>query len=173
MMSPLFLPRCLTLLALLLFLLACGPDNRQDLDLSDDVVEQPADGVGHYVYAINLPVAVAAGEKFEAQMEWRTVGSVDPNARLTMDVVLDGPQRKIWSLPAGANTVGELHLANWLSYPFTVPADFPAGSYAFGVRLRDERRDGQEVPLGYVRDRAMAEGFYRLADLEVTAPEGS
>ncbi len=154
-------------LALLALLCTCGPANRQDLDLSDEVIENPADGVGHYVYAINLPAEVAPGERFEAQMEWRTVGGVDPNARYTMDVVLEGPQRKVWSLPAGANTVGELHLANWLSYPFTVPADFPTGTYTFGVRLRDENRDGVQVPLAFKESRRMDEGFYRLAEITV------
>ncbi|WP_157974611.1 hypothetical protein [Lewinella sp. IMCC34183] len=170
MISSVLSPTPFTLACLCLLLLlggACTNENQQAIDLSDDVVERPVDGVGHYVYALNLPRTVAPGERFEVQMEWRTVGSVDPNARYTMDVVLEGPQRKAWSIPAGANTVGELHLANWLSYPFEVPADFTAGEYRLGVRLRNERRDGEEVPMGYVADRKMDEGFYRLAELRV------
>ncbi|THH41254.1 hypothetical protein [Neolewinella litorea] len=154
-------------LALALYLFGCDSGNRQDIDLSDSVVEQPVDGVGHYVYAINLPHTVSAGESFEAQMEWRTVGSVDPNARYTMDVVLEGPERKVWSIPSGANTVGELHLANWLSYNFDVPSEFPAGNYVFGVRLRNANRDFEEVPLGYQSQLEMGDGFYRLAQIEV------
>ena len=159
------------LLSLLLSfaLISCGPPNRQDLDLSDFVVEKPSDGIGHYVYAINLPASVAAGGRLDAQMEWRTVGSVDPNSRYAMDVVLDGPGRTEFTVPADANTVGELHLANWLSYNFDVPADLAPGSYQFGVRLRDERRDNGVVPLGYREDLRMGEdGFYRIATVEVT-----
>lgn len=157
----------LSFLILCLMVTGCGNDDRQDIDLSDAVVERPVDGVGHYVYALNLPRTVAAGEAFEAQMEWRTVGSVDPNARYTMDVVLEGPERKVWSIPSGANTVGELHLANWLSYDFEVPADFPAGTYDFGVRLRNANRDFEEVPLGYEASLSMEDGFYRLAQITV------
>ncbi|NJB85599.1 hypothetical protein GGR26_001344 [Lewinella marina] len=158
---------CLFGLCVFLLPVACGPDNRQDIDLSDLVVEQPVDGVGHYVYAINLPQSVAAGESFDAQMEWRTVGGVDPNARYTMDVVLEGAERKEWSIPSGANTVGELHLANWLSYTFEVPASFPAGNYTFGVRLRDANRDLEEVPLGYLEELRMDDGYFRLGEIEV------
>ena len=158
------------LIALGVMLGTCGPANRQDIDLSDELIDDPVDGVGHYVYAINLSVTVAPGEKFEAQMEWRTVGSVDPNARYTMDIILKGPQEKVWSIPPGANTVGELHLANWLSYPFTIPENFSTGTYAFGVRLRDELKDGQQVGMAFKESRAMGDGFYRLGDIEVAAP---
>ena len=150
-------------------LLACGPTNRQDLDLSDFVTEKPVDGVGHYVYALNLPETVKAGETFEAQMEWRPVGSVDPNARYTMELILSGPSTKTYAIPSGANTVGELHLANWLSYPFSVPADFAPGSYEFGVRLRDELGNRGVVPLGYRSELAMPDGYSRLARITVTA----
>lgn len=150
-----------------LFPLACGPSNRQDLDLSDYVVDQPLDGVGHYVYALNLPERVRPGEAFEVQMEWRTVGSVDPNARYTMEMILTGPATKTYAIPSGANTVGELHLANWLSYPLRVPEDFTPGTYDFGVRLRDELGDRGSVPLGYREERAMGDGYYRLARVTV------
>lgn len=152
-----------------LFLSACGPTDRQDLDLSDFVIQDPADGVGHYVYAINLPESVPAGTTFEAQMEWRTVGSVDPNARYTMETILLGPDRKTYAIPSGANTVGELHLANWLSYRFAVPPDFAPGTYDFGVRLRDELGSAGTVPLGYRDELAMEDGYYRLATLKVTS----
>ncbi|MCP9237769.1 hypothetical protein [Lewinella sp. JB7] len=155
-------------LILLFCCLACGPGGeRQEIDLSDSVVENPVDGVGHYVYALNLPEVISAGEKFEVQMEWRTVGSVDPNARYTMDIILDGPSTKVYSIPAGANTVGELHLANWLSYTFDVPEAFPVGNYTVGVRLRDANRDLREVPLGYKESLAMDDGFYRLGEVEL------
>lgn len=148
---------------------SCGSNaDRQNIDLSDAVVDRPVDGVGHYVYALSVPNSVVAGEEFEIQMEWRTVGSVDPNARYTMDIILQGPDTKVYSIPSGANTVGELHLANWLSYPLTVPADFAAGTYTVGVRLRDSNRDFAQVPLGYKEERAMSEGFYRLAAIEIT-----
>lgn len=151
-----------------LILLGCGSNaDRRDIDLSDSVVEQPTDGVGHYVYALTVPTSIAAGDKFDVQMEWRTVGSVDPNARYTMDITLQGPKSRIYSIPSGANTVGELHLANWLSYTFEVPADFPAGTYDLGVRLRDSNRDLREVPLGYKPELAMEDGFYRLAVLDL------
>lgn len=160
------------LLSLLIgsLLFACASGDRQEIDLSDSVVDEPVDGVGHYVYALSLPRTVAAGEDFDAQMEWRTVGSVDPNARYTMDAILTGPETKVYSLPSGANTVGELHLANWLSYTFRVPENFPAGTYTFGVRLTDEVGDGGEVPLGFLPELEIADGFFRLADIEVVAP---
>ena len=138
--------------------------------MSDQVVAQPSDGIGHYVYALSLPTAVAAGEEFEVQMEWRTVGSVDPNARYTMNALLLGPDRKVYSVPAGANTAGEVHLANWLSYRFEVPSDFTPGDYTFGIKLTDEVGDRGEVPLGFKPELRMADGFFRLADLTVTAP---
>lgn len=164
----LFIPFIFGLTLIGATMLSCGSNaDRQHIDLSDSVVERPVDGVGHYVYALSIPNSVAAGEEFEVQMEWRTVGSVDPNARYTMDVLLKGPQEKIYSIPSGANTVGELHLANWLSYTFGVPADFPPGNYELGVRLRDSNRDLREVPLGYQPDLAMADGFYRLGTLAV------
>ena len=148
--------------------MSCGiGDSRQEIDLSDSVVEKPVDGVGHYVYALSVPERIESGKSFEVQMEWRTVGSVDPNARYTMDLILTGPDTKIYSLPSGANTVGELHLANWLSYPIPVPADFSAGTYDLGVRLRDENRDGQQVPLGFKPALEMQDGFYRLAKVEL------
>lgn len=160
----------------LILLLACEDPNRQDIDLSDRVVERPSDGVGHYVYALSLPRTVAPGEEFEVQMEWRTVGSVDPNARYQMDVILKGEtDEKVYSIPAAANTVGELHLANWLSYEFEVPENFPAGEYTLGIRLRDALDDSAQpdlfVPLGYRRELDMADGFSRLASLAVALPE--
>ncbi len=157
----------LFLLPLALFT-GCGiGDARQEIDLSDSVVEQPVDGVGHYIYALSIPERIEAGKSFEVQMEWRTVGGVDPNARYTMDLILEGPESKIYSLPSGANTVGELHLANWLSYPIEVPEGFPSGTYELGVRLRNELSDGQEVPLGFKPELKMQDGFYRLASVEL------
>ena len=156
------------LLSLCLLLAACaGEENLQWIDLSDAVVDRPVDGVGHYVYALTVPKRIAAGEDLEVQMEWRTVGSVDPNARYTMDVRLSGPAEKEFSIPAGANTVGELHLANWLSYDFAVPEDFPAGTYDLGVRLRDSNRDFAEVPLGYTDSLRLEGGYFRLARFAV------
>ena len=157
------------LLPLLALLISCSPNDRQEVDLSDQVVERPVDGVGHYIYALSLPTSVAAGEDLDVQMEWRTVGSVDPNARYTMEVILKGAKQKVYAIPSGANTVGELHLANWLSYDFAVPADFPAGPYELGVRLRDANRDSREVPLGYQDELKMGDGFYRLAELNIEA----
>ena len=157
-------------LLLLTCLFACSDADRRSIDLSDQVVSEPEDGVGHYVYALSLPAAVAAGDDFEVQMEWRTVGSVDPNARYTMNAILLGPDRKVYSVPAGANTVGEVHLANWLSYDFAVPADFTPGDYVFGIKLTDEVGDGGDVPLGFLPEMRMADGFFRLADIAVTAP---
>ena len=161
-----------TLLLGSLFFSACDiTTGRQWIDLSDAVVDRPVDGVGHYVYALTLPETVAAGEDLEVQMEWRTVGSVDPNARYTMDIRIDGPAEKTFSLPSGANTVGELHLANWLNYDFAVPQDFPAGTYELGVRLRDDNRDLVEVPLGYADSLRLSDGFYRLARFAVVAAD--
>ena len=158
-----------TLYFVLLFLYTSCADssNRQEIDLSDSVVQNPVDGVGHYVYAMSMPREVAPGEQLDVQMEWRTVGSVDPNARYTMDVRLSGPAQKEFEVPAGANTVGELHLANWLSYDFEVPEDFPAGDYVLAVRLRDSARDFAEVPLGYREELRMGDGFYRLGEFTV------
>ncbi|MGB3798742.1 MAG: hypothetical protein WA952_02945 [Lewinella sp.] len=155
------------LISLAFLLLSCDNADRQTIDLSDQVTTEPVDGVGHYVYALTLPRSVAPGDKFEVQMEWRTVGSVDPNARYTMEAILTGPDTKIYSLPSGANTVGELHLANWLSYSFLVPENFTPGEYDFGVRLQDEVGDGGEVPLGFLPDLEIADGFYRLANITV------
>jgi hypothetical protein len=170
---PYLIPmRTLLILAVFSFLLigtGCGPGGeRQDIDLSEEVVTTPADGVGHYVYALNLPVSRTPGSDLDVQMEWRTVGGVDPNARYTMDIRISGPASKTYSIPAGANTVGELHLSNWLNYDFTIPADFPTGTYELAVRLRDANRDLREVPLGYRDNRKLDDGFYRLASFELT-----
>ena len=151
-------------------LLSCTDVERRSIDLSDQIDSQPSDGIGHYVYALSLPKSVAAGEDFGVQMEWRTAGSVDPNARYTMNAILSGPDRKVYTVPAGANTAGEVHLANWLSYDFTVPSDFTPGNYTFGIKLTDEVSDGGDIPLGYKAELRMADGFYRLADIEVTSP---
>ena len=156
------------LLALFILFTSCaGSSNRQEIDLSDAVVRNPVDGVGHYVYAMSMPREVAPGDELDVQMEWRTVGSVDPNARYTMDVRLSGPAQKDFAIPAGANTVGELHLANWLSYDFEVPENFPAGEYVLAVRLRDSARDFAQVPLGYRQELRMEDGFYRLGEFTV------
>ncbi len=159
--------RFLPLLLPLFLLLSCGPKDRQDLDLSSEVVDAPLDGIGHYVYALNLSERVAAGTQMDVQMEWRTVGPGDPKSRYTMEVVLDGTTRKVYTVSANANTVGELHISNWHSYFFDIPADFPLGEYTLGVRIRDEEKDGLIVPLGYVAAREMGEGFYRLAEVEI------
>ena len=156
-------------LLLLSLLCSCGPADRQDLDFSDRVAERPADGIGHYIYALNLPQRVAPGGRLDVQMEWRTVGPVDPKSRYDMDLLLTGPARHEFTVKADANTVGELHLANWMNHYFTVPAELPPGRYVLGVRLRDARRDGAVVPLGY-RDEFRipnTEGYYRLAELEL------
>jgi uncharacterized protein YfaS (alpha-2-macroglobulin family) len=167
MKSPLRYP---LLFLFLCCLYDCGPGgNRQDIDLSDHTVQSPEDGVGHYVYALNLPESVRPGEDLDVQMEWRTVGGVDPNARYTMEIRVSGPATKVYTIPSGANTVGELHLANWLNYDFAIPDDFPAGDYTLGVRLQDANRNLREVPLGFEPELRLDEGFYRLAGFTVTA----
>lgn len=153
-------------------LLSCyGSEGRQNIDLSDAVAERPVDGIGHYVYALSLPERVSAGQPMDIQMEWRTAGSVNPNARYVMDIRLTGPATKDYSVASSANTVGELHLNNWLSHRFRIPNDFPAGTYTVGVRLRDEKQSMATVPVGYQPDRAMTDGFWRLASIEVTTQE--
>ena len=157
----------------LLLSLACGSNaGVRSIDLSDRVVEKPPDGIGHYVYALSLPEVAEVGEAFEVQMEWRTVGGVDPNARYTLDVRLVGPARRTYSFPAGANTVGELHLANWFSHAFAVAADFPVGEYDLEVRLRDANKDDAQVPLGFDPQMITTEGYYRLATLRLVNGAG-
>jgi hypothetical protein len=156
------------ILFLLLGLCSCyGSEGRQNIDLSDAVIERPVDGIGHYVYALSLPEKVGAGRPMDIQMEWRTAGSVDPNARYVMDVRFSGPATKDYSIASSANTVGELHLNNWLSHRFQVPTNFPPGIYTVGVRLRDEKKSMATVPVGYKPDRKMEDGFWRLAEFEV------
>lgn len=160
-------------LILLLFLgtlWSCyGAEGRQNIDLSDAVAERPVDGIGHYVYALSLPERVEAGRPMDIQMEWRTAGSVDPNARYVMDIRFSGPATKDYTVASSANTVGELHLNNWLSHRFVVPDDFPEGTYTVGVRLRDEKNNLATVPVGYRQERAMEDGFWRLADFAVVS----
>lgn len=161
--------RFMTRLTVLLFFLlstACDRSDRQEIDLSDAVLEVPSDGIGHYVYALSLPVAVSPGNNLDVQMEWRTVGPVDPTSRYAMEVILDGPDQNIYTVRENENTVGEYHLANWFSYDFLVPPDFRSGTYAVGVRLRD--KDGNVIPLGYTDDLRMPlSGFYRLGQVLV------
>lgn len=161
------MPRLVSLLLITVSLLfACSPTDRQDIDLSDQIVKAPVDGIGHYVYSLSLPVTVAPGEALKIQMEWRTVGPVDPTSRYAMEVVLEGPTRQVFSVPEHRNTIGEYHLANWLSYDFPLAADMQAGTYIVGVRIRN--RQGTIVPLGYKQSLAMGDtGFYRLGQLEV------
>ena len=155
-------------LLLLLSLPTCGPPNRQDVDLSQAAVTSPEDGIGHYVYAFNAPETVRPGGQLDIQMEWRTVSSVDPQARYAMDVALLGNGRQqVWSVPPSANNVGELHINNWLGYFFDVPEDFPEGDYDLAVRVRNVQQDNAVLPLGYRDEYRLSDGFYRIGTIGV------
>ena len=158
--------RCLLSLAPLFLLAACTPEN-QLTDLSEHIEPNPSDGIGHYVYALTASPTVAPGESYNVGMEWRTVGPADPTSsgRYTMDLQLTGPTTKVYTVGPSANTIGEYHLTNWLEHRFAIPADFPQGEYQVGVRVRDA--EGAVVPLGYVADRALGEGFYLLTTVLV------
>lgn len=164
--------RPLTYLALILLLctpiifgtVACGPA-KQNIDLSDHVNDRPADGIGHYVYALTLPTSVAAGETLPLAMEWRTVGPVDPTARYGLDILLDGPARKVFHYLPSNNTIGEYHLSNWQTYRLDVPVDFPEGSYAVAVAINQP--NGTPVPLGFDRSLKFEQDFYRIATIKV------
>ncbi len=149
----------------------CGPAN-QNIDLSDQVDDHPADGIGHYVYALTLPTTVAAGKTLPLAMEWRTVGPVDPTSRYELDILLDGPARKVYQYLPSNNTIGEYHLSNWQTYRLDVPADFPAGTYAVAVAI--SQPDGTPVPLGFKQSLKYDQDFYRIATIEVgqSATEG-
>ena len=162
--------RIFLLFVLLLLLTACSNGNRQEIDLSDRVVANPADGLGHYVYALSLPQQVAPGELLSVEMDWRTVGPADGRKRYALDVLLEGPARKVYPIRANENTVGEINLINWFGYSFPVPRDFPAGDYVLGVRLRDVAENDRVVTLGFDPELALADGFYRVAGLKVVAP---
>jgi hypothetical protein len=158
--------KLIILLLLLTVVTSCDRSDRQEIDLSNTVIEIPADGIGHYVYALSLPVVVFPGSDLDVQMEWRTVGPVDPIAHYAMEIIVDGPDQKIYTVRENENTVGEYHLANWLSYYFLIPTDFRSGTYTVGVRLRDQ--DGSVIPLGFTNDLRMEPaGFYRLGQVLV------
>ena len=151
-----------------LLLTACGGGaNRQEIDLSDQVTDQPADGIGHYVYALSLPKTISPGETLEVLMDWRTVGPADGRKRYAMEVLLDGPDRKVYYVDENQSTVGEINLVNWLNYYFPVPEDFTAGEYTVGVRLLDVGNGDAVVPLGFSEELGMGDGFYRVAALTV------
>lgn len=157
--------RLLSYFALLLLLCTCGRAPQRTIDLSDQVTENPEDGIGHYVYALTLPETVAPGSTLPLAMEWRTVGPVDPTARYALDILLDGPRRKSYRYAPSNNTVGEYHLANWQTYRLKLPEDFPAGTYTVAVAIYDA--EGQPVTLGFKQDLVYEAGYYRLAEVEV------
>lgn len=161
--------RSLILTLPLLLFVACDPHpNRQEIDLTDQLTDNPVDGIGHYVYALALPERVAAGGELQIQMDWRTVGPADGRKRYPMDVLLAGPERQEFNVDANRSTVGEINLVNWLNYRFALREDLPPGKYEVGVRLRDPATGGTEaVPLGFVDELKMGEGFYRVAEVEV------
>ena len=153
----------------LLFLFACGSGTgRQEIDLSERTVAKPVDGVGHYVYALALPEAIAPGETLEIQMDWRTVGPADMRKRYELEMRLSGPAAsKVYKVSKSLNTVGEANLVNWINYYFPLAGDFPAGRYAVEVRLLDETRADGTVPLGFVAEMAVGDGFYKVAEINV------
>lgn len=158
----------LPFLLLLLFAACTSGTGRQEIDLSDQVVKNPDDGIGHYVYALSLPEQIAPGETLEIQMDWRTVGPVDWRKRYAMDILLEGDtERKIYPIEAFQSTVGEGNLINWLNYYCPIPEDFVEGEYAVAVRLRDVQDEGQVVQLGFEPALGMEDGFYRLATVQV------
>ncbi|NJC25497.1 hypothetical protein [Neolewinella antarctica] len=157
--------RSLVLLALFVSAFSC--DKSELVDLSQYTVKKPADGIGHYVYALTMPPSIQRGEKLPLAMEWRTVGPAVPQAQqYDMEVRLSGPETKTYFVNSAANTIGEYHLTNWLQYDFVIPSDFPAGEYVVSVRIMDE--DGAPQVLGYKDDRLVGESFYRLTTLRVT-----
>ena len=154
----------------LLSLLLCTCDSAQhmqEIDLSNQVVDVPADGLGHYVYQLSLPKTVRAGEELDIQMDWRTVGPADGRRRYTLDILLDGPAREVTTFGPRLNTVGEINLVNWLNHKANVPADFPTGTYTVAVRLRDPNLGDAPVELGFRPDLALSDGFYRVATVDV------
>ena len=163
------LPRLLSfvLLILLISLTACGPANRQEIDLSDQTIDKPADGIGHYVYALSMPQTIKPGETLEIQMDWRTVGPADGRKRYAMDVRLAGPQEIVFDVDPSVSTVGEINLVNWLNYYFKLPTDFTPGVYSVAVRLREGDSNDQIVQLGFDPSLAAGEGFYRVGELTV------
>ena len=157
---------------LLLAICACQPATpRQEIDLTDRVVTTPEDGIGHYVYALSLPERVAPGGTLDVQMDWRTVGPADGRRRYAMEVLLDGPARKDYTIRENENTVGEINLINWFNHDFAVPANFPAGEYTVAVRLLDATNNNETVPLGFEPELALGDGFYRIATVAVAAEE--
>ncbi|TXF89625.1 hypothetical protein FUA23_09230 [Neolewinella aurantiaca] len=160
----------LSFLLLLSLLSACNSGTgRQEIDLTERTIANPADGVGHYVYALSLPESIAAGETLEIQMDWRTVGPADMRKRYDLEMRLNGPSTKIYRVDKSLNTVGEANLVNWINYFFDVPANFPAGSYSVEVRLLDETRVEGFVSLGFQQDMAAGDGFWRVAEIEIEA----
>lgn len=157
--------RTLTFLALILTLCTCGRAPQETINLSDRIVGQPTDGIGHYVYALTLPATIAPGETLPLAMEWRTVGPVDPTARYALDILLDGPERKVFSYAPSNNTVGEYHLTNWQTYRLKIPTDFTAGEYTVAVGIKDT--NGEPVILGFKNDMIYEEHFYEVAEVTV------
>ena len=154
------------LLAVVLSLpFSCSPGQQQLTDLSNRVAATPADGIGHYIYALTAAEAVDAGSNYRIGMEWRTVGPAKPNQRFAMDIRLRGPATKIYEVSSAANTIGEYHLTNWLEHSFPVPPDFPAGLYEVEVRISDLNKVLQE--LGYRDEFKRTEGFYALTTVAV------
>ena len=86
-----------------------------------------------------------------------------------MDVQLQGPNTKVYTVGASANTIGEYHLTNWLEHSFPIPVDFPTGEYTVAVRIRDE--NGILQPLGFTDERKLDKGFYLLTSVTVTSPQ--
>ena len=154
------------LLAIVLGLnVGCSPGRQQLTDLSDRVARTPADGIGHYVYALTAAETVEPGTNYKIGMEWRTVGPAKPNQRYSMDIRLRGPATKIYEVSSAANTIGEYHLTNWLEHSFPISPGFPTGSYEVEVRVID--LDGVTQELGYREEFKRTEGFYALTSVVV------
>lgn len=160
--------RTLTFLALIFTLCTCGRAPQETINLSDRIVEQPADGIGHYVFALTLPGTVAPGESLPLAMEWRTVGPVDATARYALNILLDGPERKVYRYAPSNNTVGEYHLSNWQTYRLAIPEGFAAGKYAVAVSI--ENSNDKPVALGFEKDMIYEGSFYLIAEVTVEQP---
>lgn len=145
-------------------ILSCGPA-QNTINLSDRVVENPADGIGHYVFALTLPTTMVPGATLPLAMEWRTVGPVDPTARYALEILLDGPDRKVYRYTPSNNTVGEYHLSNWQTYRLKIPSAFTPGEYTVAVAI--ENSNGQPVTLGFEKDMVYEGSFYRVAQVMV------
>lgn len=124
-----------------------------------------------YWYApesVTLPLRIAAGAELPITIAWRNLGLAPAYHRYVVELRLHGPGSTILRLDGCDNRTWLDGAVTAASARVVVPATLPPGQYDCGLRLRDEST-GRTVELALASATRDAEGFHRLASLELIA----